>query len=361
MAGQYRDRLREGLTGIRVPAYGLFALGVLYTLYLAHEVILPITLAILASLLLAPPVAVLARRGIPKALGAFVMLLLLVTFIGGLGYYVSGPMLDWLEEAPEGLGNLLLSDHGLHEAYQRMTDSARQVEETMEEFAEGEVQQPPPTVVLESESWRGQLLIAVRNNAVALALALTLSYFLLVSGERLVRNFVGQMSTRERRRAVLRVIRESQREITRYLGVITLSNSAVGVLTGILLWVLGLPSPVVWGVIATLLRFIPYLGVLATTILLAIISAISLDDPWMMLIAPLGYLVLSSFVGFVLEPYIHGYRMDINPIVIFLGIFFWGWLWGAIGVLLAVPLMTVIMVVLRHIESLRPVSRVIAR
>lgn len=347
------------LDGLRVPIYGLFALVVLYTLHLAHEVVLPITLAVLASLLLAPAVHGLAHRGVPRVIGAMVMLLLLVTFIGGLGLYVAGPMMDWLEDAPEGIANLLFSDHGLHDAMQRMTESARRVEETMEEFADNSTERP--RVVLESESWRGQLLVGTRNNAVAITLALTLSYFLLVSGEQLVRNLVAQLPSRDRRRKVLRVIRDSQQEIARYLVVITVSNSAVGFVTGLLLWWLGLPSPVVWGVIAAVLRFVPYLGVLVTTILLAIISAISMQDPLVMFVAPLGYLVLSSFVGFVLEPYIHGYRMAINPIVIFVGIFFWGWLWGAIGVLLAVPLMTVIMVVLRQIDSLRPVYRVIAR
>lgn len=347
--------------GFRVPVYGLFVLGVLYTMYLAHQVFLPIILALLASLLLAPPVAALARRGIPKAIGAMVMLAMLVGVVGGIGAYVSGPIMDWMEEAPEGIGNLLFSNHGLHDAYQRMTDSARQVEEAVEEFADEEGVERSTTVVLESESWRGQLMIGARNNAVAVALALTLSYFLLVSGESLVRNLVSQLTTRERRRTVLRVIRDSQREIARYLAVITVSNSAVGVLTTIMLWALDLPSPVVWGVIATLLRFVPYLGVLVTTVALVIISAISMDDPLVMMAAPAGYLLLSTLVGFVLEPYIHGYRMDINPIIIFLGIFFWGWLWGAIGVLLAVPLMTVIMVLLRQIDGLRPLYRVIAR
>ena len=349
------------LGALRVPVYGLFALGVLYTLYLAHEVLLPVTLAAMASLLLAPSVQGLARRGVPRTFGALLMLSLLVGFLGGIGTYVSGPIMDWMEEAPEGIGNLLLSDHGLHDAYTRMTDSARQVEETVEEFADEGVDERPATVVLQSESWRGQLLVGARNNAVAIALALTLSYFLLVSGQALVRNLAGQLTTRRRRHTVLKVIRDSQREIARYLGVITLSNGAVGLLTGIMLWLLGLPEPVVWGVIAALLRFIPYLGVLVTTVLLAIISAMHMNDPLVMLIAPMTYLGLSSFVGFVLEPYIHGYRLDINPVVIFLGIFFWGWLWGGIGVLLAVPLMTVIMVVLRHIDSLRPVYRVIAR
>jgi len=95
--------------------------------------------------------------------------------------------------------------------------------------------------------------------------------------------------------------------------------------------------------------------------MLGVVSLTSLDTLWMMAIAPIGYLALTSLVGFFVEPYIHGFRMQINPIVIFISIFFWGWLWGPVGVVMAVPLMTVIQVVLRQIPRLKPIYKVIAR
>jgi predicted PurR-regulated permease PerM len=113
--------------------------------------------------------------------------------------------------------------------------------------------------------------------------------------------------------------------------------------------------------VAGLARFIPYLGNMLTIALLATVSATTLDVAWMMLLAPVSFIVLTTIVGFFLEPWIHGFRMAINPVIIFVAIFFWGWLWGPLGVLLAVPLMTVIQVVLKQIPSLRPVYRVIAR
>jgi len=101
--------------------------------------------------------------------------------------------------------------------------------------------------------------------------------------------------------------------------------------------------------------------VVATVALLVVVSAASLESPVMMLAVPAGYLLLNTVVGFFIEPWVHGYRLSVNPVVIFLAIFFWGWLWGPIGVLMAVPLMTVIQVTLRHIDSLRPLHDVIAR
>lgn len=349
---------------LRISVYGLFGLGILYTLYLAHQVILPITLAVLTSLLLAPLVGVLAERGVPRVLGAGVLLLALVTTVAGTAVLVSGPLLDWMEHAPRGVSRLVVQDGELRSLLDRMSSSARQVEEAVGELREPqeeEAPEPPPKVVLESESWRGQLLVNARDAAAALALGLALSYFLLVSGNRLITNYVNQLRRREKRRDTLRMVRDCQREIARYLAVITVSNGLVGLLTGLMAWAVGLPSPTVWGVIAALLRFVPYLGVVVTVLLLLLVSAGNLEQPVMILTVPLGYLALNTVVGFFLEPWIHGYRLSVNPVVIFLGIFFFGWLWGPIGVLLAVPLMTVFQVVLRHVEALRPLYRVIAR
>ncbi|MCK8517252.1 AI-2E family transporter [Methylonatrum kenyense] len=347
---------------LRISVHGLFALGVLYTLYLAHQVVLPITLAILVSLLLSPAVTALARRGIHRVVAALITLTLFVTLLAGTAWMTAQPMLDWAEQAPDGLARLMVQDGGLREALDSMTDSARQVEEAMEELREeGADEQEPTPVVLESESWRGQLMVNAQETGVAVVLALALSYFLLVSGNSLIINFTQQLRSRERRRTALRMVRDCQREIGRYLVVITLSNGSVGILTGLMAWAVGLPSPAVWGLLAALLRFVPYLGVVATVALLLIVSAASLESLVWVLAVPAGYLLLNTIVGFFIEPWIHGYRLSVNPVVIFLAIFFWGWLWGPVGVLLAVPLMTVIQVILRHVESLRPVHDVIAR
>ncbi len=346
---------------MRVSIHGLFALGVLYTLYLARDMILPITLAVLTSLLLAPLVRRFARQGIHRGVSALLLLSALVIAIGGTFYATAKPAADWLEQAPDGLARLLVHDGELRQLYESMTQSARQVEQQLAEVAETTEEERPQTVVVQADSWRNQLAVALRDSMGAFALALALSFFLLVNGDTLIDHFVRQLPGRSRRLTALRVIRDAQAQIARYLAFITISNSLVGVATALLVWSLALPSAMVWGVLATLLRFIPYLGVLLTVIMLAVVSALTHEDLWMILAAPLGYLVLSSIVGFFLEPYLHGFRMAINPIVIFLAIFFWGWLWGPIGVLLAVPLMTVIQVVLKQIGPLQPVYRIIAR
>lgn len=345
---------------LSTPIYGIFALGILYTLYVAHQIVLPIILAILTSLLLSPVVKKLyVAFKVPRMVSALVLVLMVFAGIGGVTYAVATPVLKWAEEAPQGISRLLVGQSEIKRQISKVTESAEKVEKSMEELSDSN-QAKPTTVVLKTESWRSQLMSKARDGVAGLLLALALTYFLLVGGDRIIKNFVRQIP-RVQQKTALRITRDSQQQIAQYLGVLALSNTAVGVATGLMCWAIGLPDPAVWGLIAGLARFIPYLGVILTISLLAVVSAISLDVVWMMGFAPLGYLVLTTLVGFFIEPWVHGFRMAINPVVIFVSIFFWGWLWGPVGVLLAVPLMTVIQVVLKQIPKLRPVYKVIAR
>jgi len=354
---------QKTIADLATPIYGLFTLGILYTLYLAHQIILPMVLALLTSLILSPLVTHLCRFRIPRMISSLVLVLIVLASIGGLSYGVFTPALEWAGKAPEGISKLLVGESQLMQQIDKVTESAEKVEQSVEQLSEREgsaATEKPGMVVLQTESWRGQLMTKVRNALAGLALALALTYFLLVSGDRLIRNFVRQLPRSDRKR-VLHITRDCQHQIAQYLGVLAISNTSVGVATGLMAWAIGLPDPAVWGLIAGLARFIPYLGVILTIVLLTIVSSVSLDTFWMIAMAPLGYLVLTTMVGFFIEPWIHGFRMAINPVIIFVSIFFWGWLWGPVGVVLAVPLMTVIQVVLKQIPRLRPIYKVIAR
>jgi predicted PurR-regulated permease PerM len=344
---------------LATPIYGLFGLGILYTLYVAHQIVLPIILAVMTSLLLSPLVKkAYVKWRIPRVISSLAFVLLVLAAIVGITLAVATPALKWVEEVPQGISRLLVGESEISRQIARVTESAEQVERSVEELSETE--QQPTTVVLQTDSWRSQLMTKARNGIAGLALALALTYFLLVSGDRLIHNFIRQLPI-EQRKTVLRMTHESQHQIAQYLGVLGLSNLVVGTTTGLICWAVGLPDPAVWGLVAGLARFIPYLGNILSISLLTIVSVVSLDELWMMAVAPLGFLGLTTLVGLFIEPWIHGFRMAINPVIIFVSIFFWGWLWGPVGVLLAVPLMTVIQVVLKQIPKLRPVYKVIAR
>ena len=131
-------------------------------------------------------------------------------------------------------------------------------------------------------------------------------------------------------------------------------------ITGIGLWLIDFPDPFLWAVVAAVMRFVPYLGVSLTVAVLGLISAITYATPWLVLTAPLGYLALTSFFGQVIDPLVHGKRFSLNPIIVFVWIFFWGWLWGAPGVLLAVPLLTLFQLICEQSPRLQPVAHIIS-
>lgn len=348
------------VSDLATPIYGLFILAILYTFYLAHEVILPVVLAILVTLLFSPIVEILLKRfRIPKAISSLFLLLGLVAGIAGISFAISGPLLQWAERAPSTVSELLVGEGEVQQGLRQITDTAEQIEEQIEEQL-GDDAESAQTVVLQTDSWRSQLTSGLYQTAAGVTLALALTYFLLVSGDRMLLNLAAQLS-RQKRAIMLSIVRNGQEQIARYLGVITLTNSAIGIVIGLIAWAVGLPSPAVWAVVVALTRFIPYLGVIIAFALLTVVSAATFDSLLMMAIVPASFMLISTLVGFFLEPYIHGMRLAVNPVIIFIAIFFWGWLWGPIGVFIAVPLMTVIMVIVSHIPKLEGLYRVLAK
>ncbi|RUO29509.1 AI-2E family transporter [Aliidiomarina sanyensis] len=345
---------------LRTPIYGLFILALLYTLYLAHAILLPIVLAILVTLLFSPAVAWLEKHWkVHRAISSLTFLAALVIGMISVGYAMLQPISEWAERAPATLGELLPGDSAVERQLDQLTETAERVEEELEEqLGNGDDAASAQTVVLQTDSWRNQLAAGAYEAVAGLALALALTYFLLISGDNLVRNLARQMD-RPKRQITLKILRSGQEQIARYLAVITSVNGSIGIAIGLVSWAIGLPNPIVLGVMAALTRFIPYIGVFIAFGLLTIVSVATFDTYWMMLIAPASFAVITSIVGFFLEPYIHGQRLAVNPVIIFVSIFFWGWLWGPIGVLIAVPLMTVIMVFISHIPQMKPVYNVI--
>lgn len=337
----------------------LAVLAVLYTLQVARDVMLPITLAIIFALLLGPAVTRLQDYRIPRSLGALALLTLsLGAFAGGL-YMLTTPALDWLGKAPEAINiiqdELLSVDSGSNEV-----DAASRSIDSLAKTLSSEPSNPQITqVVITEPGWRAEVWEISKNFGVYGTLSIIMLFFLLTSGEALLKRFIHILPSQRDKATVIDVAKHAQEQMSRYLVTITAVNIGLGTVTGLALWALGFPDPALWGVVAAVLRYIPYLGVSITIMLLAIISAVSFDSTEMILAAPLGFALLTSFTGQFVDPFVHGYRFSLNAIVVFLWIFFWGWMWGAPGVLLAVPLLTLFQVICQHVDRLTPIAHMI--
>lgn len=333
----------------------LATLAMAYTLYYARELILPLLLAAMAALLFGPLVSKMQRAGIPRGAGALAIVGLLIAALAGTVWGVQEPVVRWLSQLPTSVADL-------GTRAQELTTTLSTVESTSEEMDEAVKQLLPESsdaIVVREEPDRAGDLFRNSIKAVAgISVGLTLLYFLLASGHRLIERVGGSLRPRQRRRLWL-VVGRLERETAAYLGTIALINFSVGVAAGLFLWLLGIPDPALWGGAVALLRFIPYLGMLLAGGLVLAVAHASLDNFTAVIAAPLGVYMLGVIVGLGIEPLIHGQRLRLNPIAIFLAVFFFGWLWGMAGTLLAVPLLTVGVVVFSQFERTRNIAEII--
>lgn len=347
----------------RAPAFALYWLALLataYTLHLARDMVLPLTLAVIFALLLSPLLRRMQRLGVPRALCALLLIgsgLAAVLSVVGL---LSNAALDWFYRLPEAGEVLSTYLEGLRQGVQQAGDASASIDKIAEGMAVTPAAADAPTeVVLVDPGWRTDLWIGARNFVVFGGLSVILLFFLLNSGEALVQRIAGLFADDEHRRRALMIAVDAQTQMSRYLLTVTLLNGTLGGLLSLALWLVDFPDPALWGAMAAALRFVPYLGVSLTVIVLAVVGTVSFDSLWMMFGPAAAFGLLASLAGQVIEPLVHGYRFKLDPIIVFVWIFFWGSIWGAPGVLLAVPLLTLVQVVCRHVQPLAKFAQAI--
>ena len=333
---------------------GLFLLALLGALGYARAFLLPVLFAFMLALILRPVVRYLARRGIPEFLTSLT-LVLSVLGAAGLGFYfLSAPLSALLTDLPR-IANEIevkLID------FRTTSENIQAVTEKIESL--GKTDTPGPSEVQKVEMAQPGLLSSVAANALDAAargiFALVLLLFLLSSGDLFYAKIVRAMPTFSDKKKALGIALDIERELSRYLGTITLINAGLGICVGLALWAVGIPNPVLWGVLAGVLNFIPYIGSLIGVALVATIALGTLPTLSHALLAPLAYFALTTIEGQVVTPLLVGRRLALNPVTLFLGIAFWGWLWGVIGMLFAVPLMVAVKIFCSHIDGLTTIS-----
>ncbi len=341
------------------PLKVIAILAILYTLQVARDVMLPITLALIFSLLLSPAVVRLQTLRIPRSLAALAVMSICLGIAGSGIYALAKPASQWLQRVPEAVEIVREQLSSVNTDSTDVDAATRSIDSLAQELSATPSNPEVTKVVISEAGWRSELGETAKNFGVYGTLSIILLFFLLTSGEALMRRFIHSLPTQRDKAVVTQIAQRAQTQMSRYLMTITAVNVAVGCITAIALYLFDFPDPALWGAVAALLRFIPYLGVSMTLILLSIVSAVSFPTAAAMIAVPLGYGLFTAAVGQFIDPFVHGFRFSLNPIVVFLWIFFWGWLWGAPGVLLAVPLLTLFQVVCQHTERLLPLAHII--
>ncbi|MFG1348472.1 AI-2E family transporter [Xanthobacter autotrophicus] len=368
--------LRSGDPSIKLPVLGngqdrlvtfFAAIAIVTVIYLGRDVFVPIAVAILLAFVLAPVIMVLRRIRIPRT--ASVVAVVLVTFLGlmALGGVLALQVTDLVAELPQYRMNMRDKIKSLKEAaggsgtFERTMDLVQDLSRAIDGAeagpglaggAEGrpvpvEIRQPPAGTLETLSAVVGPLLHPLATFGIVFIFVL----FILLQREDLRNRFVRLAGAHDLQRTTAALDDAGSRLSRFFLAQVAL-NAAFGVVIGLGLWAIGVPSPFLWGLAAAVLRFVPYIGA-AIAAALPIGLALAVDPGWTMVVSTVAlFLVVEPVVGHVIEPLLYGRSTGLSPVAVIAAATFWTWLWGPVGLLLSTPLTLCLVVLGRHVESL---------
>jgi predicted PurR-regulated permease PerM len=331
---------------------GVFVLALFGCLYVGRQLFIPVALALLFALVLAPGVHALARWHIPPVAGAGVVLALFLGFFALGGYLLSSPVRTWVERAPE-------IQERVSGLVSRAATPFRRINRTIAPKAsETTSDQPLKVEVKQHALW--QRLMPQAGSALGTAgTTFILLYFLLASGDRLLVSIISNIAGDARQAQVALIGNEVKQHVSKYLSTITVINLGEGCLISGGLWLAGMPTPLLWGAMHAVLNFIPYIGAITGLAITTLVAIVSFDTIPRMIIPPAIYFSVMFLDNFA-SPLLLGKRLILNPIIVFLSLMVWGWQWGVAGVLIAVPVLIAAKIVCDHVPNVRKCGRIIS-
>ena len=333
-ASAKRDRL---LASIALIAGAGIAISLPFALRAGAEFFLPVTAALVIAITLVPMLEWMERRGVPSRLAAglcVIMFLLLALF--AIGSIVL-PAINWVALIPERIPKVQAALDPVLDLYKAFD---RFVDRILSQIAVAPDQSR--TVRLETPNSVGGLLAtSAPHLIIQLFFSLLVIFFFLAGWTTMRKRTIVSRGSFEGALTTARVIQQVVDATSIYIGTITLINVTLGALTALILWQLGMDSPVMWGGIVAVLNYIPYLGPIGSALLLFLGGLMTFPDVWSALLPPLIFTGLHLMEANFITPMIVGKRLTISPLAILIALSFWSWVWGTTGALLAVPLLII--------------------
>jgi predicted PurR-regulated permease PerM len=334
----------------------LAILAVVCALYVGKEVFLPIAFALVLKLLFQPLLDFLrCRLHIPTTVGALVLIIGLFGAIAATTFAISGPASSWIQKAPEVLP--ALKEKLVH--LRRPIDYLQKAFKEVEEVATPTAGSSPAVEVRQQSAVAAKLAASTVAILARLFSTMVILFFLLAAGDRLLRGLIEVLPTFSDKRQVADIATEIQRQIGGYLLTITLMNAAVGIVTGLAMWSIGLGDPILWGSTAFLLNYVPVLGPLTGMGMFLLAGIVTLEWPWLALMPAAIYALIHIAEGETITPMILAKRFTLNPVLVIVSLFFWHFVWGVPGALLAVPLLAMFKIICDRVEALKPAGHII--
>ncbi len=330
-------------SSLRAPLTVLATLAVFAVLYFAGPMIVPVVLALFFAIVLSPAVEALQRLRVPSLVAAGLVMLLLAGALALLVDATVEPAQEWVERVPRILSDLDRKVRPLRRMAGKIDEVAIQASRVTgtEPSAPGQNAMAPARGLL----WRTPALLVTGAGV------FFLTFFFLSSGPQLLGKLADSRRRTASARHLLTAAEHVRRQLARYLVTIAIINVGLGVATAALAWAFGLPSPLLWGVLAGVLNFVPYAGSATTLVILTVVAILTHDNLSPTLGIAAGFLTLATIEGQVIQPLALGRRLALSPLIVFLGLWLWGWLWGVPGMLLATPILITVKAVSRELKK----------
>ncbi|WP_375428629.1 AI-2E family transporter [uncultured Sphingomonas sp.] len=350
-----------GLTGLLGLAVGVVVIA---GLYFGREVLIPITLAILLSFVLSPVVAMLRRLRVPRAPAVLVSVLFALGVLGGIGTMVGTQAASLADDAPA-YARTIESKIARARAYaleraaiftrRDRAPAAATAPTPVSDAIASRAREPIPVRVVDEEpnplKIAGDVLSPILGPFETFIIVLVVAIFILLQKDDLRDRMIRLFGSSDLHRTTAAMDDAADR-LGRYFLSQLAVNTAFGVVVGIGLWLIGVPVPAVWGILAGVLRFVPYIGAALGAVLPLIVAA-GVDPGWTMpLLVITLFVVVEPLVGYVIEPLLYGHSTGLSPLSVILAAVFWTWIWGPVGLVLSMPLTLCLVVLGRHVPSL---------
>ncbi len=354
--GKLGEALRDRVEIRSLAITGLFVLAAFYTMYFARAFFLPIVLAVLLDFLLSPLIRGMKRLRIPEPLGAALVIVALLGTAGATIYGLVGPAREWAGRLPESM-------RAAEERLSKLRGPVEQVSKTAEQVEEATTLDQPETqeVVVKGPSLTERLFGTTQTIVASTIEVVILLYFLLAAGDLFLQKLIKVLPQFRDKKKAVTIARETEASISTYLVTVTLMNIGLGLTVAAAMYLLGMPNPILWGAMAALAEFVPYLGATALVAVLTLAGLVTFDQAGQALLVPATYLAVNVLQSQFIYPLVLGHRLTLNPVAILVGLVFWWWIWGIPGAFLAVPLLATFKIFCDHIEALAPIGEFLGR
>lgn len=336
----------------------LTVLAVFYSLYFARTFLVPITFAIMLDFLLSPAVRALARLRIPPPAGGAIVVIALVGLLVTAVYQLSGPVQTWADKAPESLATAQKQLKRIIRPIEKVTRTAEQVDKATNAGTSGT---QTPEVVVRTASVTSRLLGSTQRALASMLEVILLLYFLLAAGDLFLTKLIKILPHLQDKLKAVHIARETESAVSTYLLANLATNVSEGIVLAGALWLLDMPNPILWGVLAATLEFIPYLGALVIFVVLGIAGLATFPATSHALAVPGVFLLINFVQANIATPLLLSHRLSLNPVAQFVGLAFFFWLWGTPGAFLAVPILATFKILCDHIDGLRSVGEFLGK